>query len=271
MSIIILLIYIYILFSGNALLDNLSIDELHKRFICECHFCVNDFVNPELKSRLKSTAVPFNYNQCDQYKQQIELPEIKTYGPQVTQKMHNPVEVSDESSESEEWVKKLTELPQSIPGPSNRCSSKQELLMKNKTIDKLKKKLSEKNKIIIAQRSKIFRLKHSLNKMKLAYKTKADLTNFNFAMEYSEALVRMQMKKKHRKWYSDEKKLSLILYYKSPSAFKYLRRMIVLPSVSTVKQWIGKSKFMPGLNTFFFSTSRFKNVYYVNSRQKSCN
>lgn len=77
-------------------------------------------------------------------------------------------------------------------------------------------------------------------------------------MEYSETLVRMQMKKKHRAWFQDEKKLSLILYYKSPSAFKYLRRLIVLPSVSTIKQWVGKSKFMPGLNKYFFQQVKLK-------------
>lgn len=72
-----------------------------------------------------------------------------------------------------------------------------------------------------------------MKKIKLAYKTRVDLGHINFAMEYPKALVPIQMKKKHRKWYSHEKKLSLILYYKSPSAFKLFGRIIVLQSVST--------------------------------------
>lgn len=142
-------------------------------------------------------------------------------------------------------------------------------MSKNKIINKLKNKIAEKNRKINTLSAKIFRLKNVLNKIKLAYKTRFDLSDIKFAMEYSEALVRMQMKKKRREWYADEKKLSLILYYKSPSAFKYLHRMIVLPSVSTVKKWIGKSKFMPGLNNFFFQQVKLKMSTMANSDRKA--
>lgn len=46
------------------------------------------------------------------------------------------------------------------------------------------------------------------------------------------------MHKKRKPWKSTEKKVALSLYYKSPSAYKYLRKNgIVLPGEFTVRHW----------------------------------
>lgn len=45
---------------------------------------------------------------------------------------------------------------------------------------------------------------------------------------------------------------TLVLYYKSPAAYKFLRAQNVkLPSPSTIRKWMGSSKFKPGFNLRF--------------------
>lgn len=74
-----------------------------------------------------------------------------------------------------------------------------------------------------------------------------------FPSNHSRALVRMQVGQKTRKWLKDEKRFALLLYYNSPSAYKHLlRQRIILPSIATIKSWIGKSKFKPGINSTYF-------------------
>lgn len=62
----------------------------------------------------------------------------------------------------------------------------------------------------------------------------------------------MQLKSKTRSWTAKEKNLALSLYYKSPSAYKFLRLQKVNLSVpSTIRHWIGESKFLPGFSKSF--------------------
>lgn len=72
-----------------------------------------------------------------------------------------------------------------------------------------------------------------------------------FIKTLSKTIISMQLRKK-RQWLPDEKKFALLLHYKSSNAYKYLTRMISLPSESTVRHWIGKSKFLPDINLNMF-------------------
>lgn len=51
-----------------------------------------------------------------------------------------------------------------------------------------------------------------------------------------------------------EQNFALSLFYKSPSAYKFLRnnKEINLPGMSTIRRWIGNSKFRPGFNVGIF-------------------
>lgn len=247
-------------------MDRFPHEELHKRFICENHFKEQDFVNPDLKCRLKNTAVPRMYNEHliknSRTESNLRKSVLKTYQRIREKSIFSSEQVSESPATSAspctaEWVDKLIELPLPDPGPSTSSSvDNEEIRKKDDNIFKLRKRLEEKDKKLGTLRTKICRLKQRSRQIKYSYSTK--ITAFNFVMEYSKALVTMQMKKKQRQWYLEEKKFALILYYKSPSAYKYLRRMIVLPSISSIKQWIGKSKFMPGLNQFFFNQLKLK-------------
>ena len=76
---------------------------------------------------------------------------------------------------------------------------------------------------------------------------------FNFSSTYSKTLARMQFKTKSCQWTTLEKNFSLMLFYKSPAAYKFLRKMgIVLPGVSSIRRWIGSSKFQPGFDHNLF-------------------
>jgi len=67
-------------------------------------------------------------------------------------------------------------------------------------------------------------------------------------------MVTMQLKNKRRTWINNEKKLSLKLFYKSPTTYNYLRlKKVNLPAPSTIRRWIGQTKFLPGINNIFFS------------------
>lgn len=53
--------------------------------------------------------------------------------------------------------------------------------------------------------------------------------------------------KKRKPWSITEKKLALSLYYKSPSAYKYMRKNgIILPAESTIRRWLKSIEYLPG-------------------------
>lgn len=49
-------------------------------------------------------------------------------------------------------------------------------------------------------------------------------------------------------------------FYKLPSAYKFLRnsKKITLPGLTTIKSWIGGSKFLPGFNSALFKLLKIK-------------
>lgn len=103
----------------------------------------------------------------------------------------------------------------------NRCKKLENLInKKNATICFLKKKLD--------------------NKRRKKLNSKQFIESVKFQSTSSKSLVSMQINHKLGKsWNSKEKKLSLALYSKSPSIYKYMRRnKIILPRKSTVRRWL---------------------------------
>lgn len=60
----------------------------------------------------------------------------------------------------------------------------------------------------------------------------------------------LRSKTSRNPWSFDEKQFALSLFYKSPSAYTFLKnsKQIILPGLSTIRRWIGNSKFKTGFN-----------------------
>lgn len=59
--------------------------------------------------------------------------------------------------------------------------------------------------------------------------------------------------------------------YKSPSTYKFMREKlkIVLPAISTISDWIGVSKCLPGFNKYLFQQIK-KKVSVMDRKEAHC-
>lgn len=266
----------FIFFLGNPSLEKYSHEELTKRLLCQYHFEDAAFHNPFTKNRLKPSAVPkhFEQNSVDQTMSNVSGNEIvlipeKTYGKthqtaiiQVNANILPDEAGCSSSDESDTWIQSLINLPSS-PAKKYRDSTlsihdKSKVIRKQKfLIEKQQRQLQEKNKKLAVQSSRIAKLRIAIRKIRNSLKYNSPLMFKEFFMKWSKTIVRMQLRKK-REWFPDEKKFALILHYKSPNAYKYLIRMISLPSESTVRHWIGKSNFLLDININLFHQIKMK-------------
>ncbi|KAF0682509.1 THAP domain-containing protein 9, partial [Aphis craccivora] len=146
--------------------------------------------------------------------------------------------------------KTSTEVELIFPSPSSIISTPQ------------KEKISD----LIDMPSPSYKRKHSLqNNLK-------NLVNaYKFPSCNSRALVTMQLKTKRRTWATEERNLAFTLFYKSPTAYNFLRlQKINLPAPSTIRRWIGESKFLPGFNNYFFDHVQ-KKFEHKSYKEKACN
>ncbi|KAK9675009.1 Transposase protein [Popillia japonica] len=116
------------------------------------------------------------------------------------------------------------------------------------------------------------RLKYAKKKQPTYRKNAYNIPTFvKFISPQSKALAEMQFLTKPKKaWTKTQKQFALALYYKSPSAYKFLRKQkIILPSVSTIRRWIGESDLLPGLNNKYLSLLKLK-VSTMEEAEKQC-
>lgn len=196
-------LHLKILFTGNASLSYLAAEELHNCLLCEQHFVVEDFINPVLKNRLKSCAIPIPYTTISEPSTstlETSIPS-KDYSWGCNNETINNLCLAEEGSTSgsEDWVKKLIELPCT---PTEKRSltdaelNKQIINKQKRIITNLKVKLETKTKRLALQRTQICHLKTVLKKMKNMCKTEFSIISYNFLMKWSKTLVSMQLKKK---------------------------------------------------------------------------
>lgn len=118
---------------------------------------------------------------------------------------------------------------------------------------------------------------NSLKKKNKTNNTKnTNFTNINnffqkkFPSLNSRALISMQLVHKERKsWSIDEKKVSLSLYYKSPSTYKYMRKNgIVLPGESTVRHWLDSINYDTGCSMKYMEQIKLKTSNFTYDEKK---
>lgn len=267
-------------------------DDLYKKRLCMEHFMNSDFTNEKTRN-LKKNTVPKKYEEPQSIK---VLTPTKTYSehpyfpksPQtpVYQKRQNcddfdemylitPTKIFKNTdnkspcftSDLTPKTKLLLDSTRNLPSPniqpltnSLQSSSKKSLF---KIVDKLENTIKNQRKNLKNKRSSISKLRNSLSTYKSKYKNYEILNTFNFPSNESKTLVKMQVSrqiKTTKEWASDEKNLALSIFYKSPSTYKFLRnsKNINLPAESSIRRWIGNSKFKTGFNPNVFKQLKIK-------------
>lgn len=256
--------YIY---TGNTSLFSVEPDKLHNRYICQEHFPPESFIQNFSQNRLIDTAIPYNYeskiqpstssgfDQNDKSEQEYNIL-ISTPTKTYTRSKSDMVELVFPSPPSLFSTPQKAKITNIIEMPSPNLKRKSDLI----EIDTprkihLKQKLKQKNKIIHNKIAHISKLKKKRISTVNTHNNIKNLINMhNFSSINSKAMVTMQLKDRRRPWTLNEKNLALNLYYKSPTAYKFLRSQKVnLPGPSTIRRWIGQSKFLPGFSQLFFS------------------
>jgi DNA transposase THAP9 len=123
----------------------------------------------------------------------------------------------------------------------------------NIKVQKLKQLLKDQGKLLKNKRSSISKLRNNLSILRSNVKNNDIFNKLQFPSKDSKTLVKMQIlrtKISRKPWSFDEQQFALSLFYKSPSAYKFLKnsKQIILPGLSTIRRWIGNSKFKTGFN-----------------------
>lgn len=144
-------------------------------------------------------------------------------------------------------------------------------------LNKLKKLVAHQKKLLMSKRVTICKLKKNLISSKMQNKHNKSVIFMNllkFPSQNSKTFVRMQISRHNKSTkpcLQKEQQFSLSLFYKSPSAYKFVRnsKKITLPSLTTIKRWIGSSNFRPGFNTALFKQLKLKSDS-MTEQEKHC-
>lgn len=274
------------MFSGNIKLLELSPSKLKKKLVCSNHFGDNDFVNCVNKYRLKSTAVPRKWKSDSSSRESSPILSVRkpdrTYSVKPiseflpvpsTSKGNISATPSAVSSDTETFLIDITNMPEiSTRHQKQKRHSNKIPQNESHPIRKLTKTIEHQRKLLKNKRSLITQLRKTSNK----YKDQSSITNVigssTFSSKYSKTLVEMQtLHKPKQPWKEEEKQFALLTYFKSPGAYKFWRNKlkIVLPSVSTLKTWIGDSVCAPGFNEKLLEEIQLK-VSVMDEKEKFC-
>lgn len=252
-------------FLGNTELLQLSPQTLHKKkVVCSDHFEDKDFLNPRNKSRLNSSAVPTKWEPASSSDSSPILTVIKpsrtysaatvpSYSPVGSYSQENTSPTySLESSDTKQFLSDITNMPEQVPTGRKRHVNIGQA--ETSAIKRRKQATDNHRNLLQNKRSLIAQLKKRSKKYKRESSMTNVIENAQFSSSYSKTLVKMQMlHKPGQTWTKEEREFALLTYYKSPAAYKFWRNKlkILLPSVSTLKTWIGDSTCAPGFNKNF--------------------
>lgn len=125
-------------------------------------------------------------------------------------------------------------------------------------ISKLKLALQLKKKQIRNKNASLLKLKKNLKILTESKKNKSTLLDsLYYPSSDSKTLVKMQVLRptfSRKKFTKNSQNFALGIFYKSPSAYKFLKnnKQLTLTGLSTIRRWIGSSKFKPGFNAGIF-------------------
>ncbi|KAL4121023.1 hypothetical protein QTP88_013608 [Uroleucon formosanum] len=221
------------------------------------HFSPDYFLNYK-NNKLKSNAIPHKYNSNEtpstssgtvdkDEDNNIDKPltPTKTYETSRSEMTElifpSPSSITDAPKKI---IKDLIHMPtpnskRLIYADEDDTPRKKKLKLK---IDQQKIKLRNKNVQVCKLKKRVTRFKTRNTLRSLMY-------SHRFTSKNARAIVTMQLRNERIPWTLEEKNLALTLFYKSPTAYNFLRlQNINLPAPSTIRPWIGESKFLPGLS-----------------------
>lgn len=217
-------------------------------------------MDPNRRKRLKPSAVPRSYidepSTSQSTSTSFRAPEsflpLKVRTPKKTYVKSNTSlpssslmmfehETEERSSPDRNFLQAIVDMPSP--------KSKRKLRFDEHTPRKAKmaRVIKDQKQIIKNKRSQLSKLRANIKRTKESGTVDNLLETFNFPSVHSKALAGMQFKNTKRKWTLEERNLSIMIFYKSPSTYEFLRRQkITLPGISSIRRWIGSSKFKPG-------------------------
>lgn len=263
----------------------ISEDQLQRKFICGKHFPDKAYKNLSRKT-LNHDATPIDFRSVSS----CSSINSSHHGPSSSPCMDrsnitSKYDRNDSSllAKTPPICKRSAYSPKSSPGetpklaaiidmptpntsPSVRRAIIRDLTECTPRKKKLRQQISQQQLMISRQKGDIRRKKAYIKRIKAAKaRNKASfrpsflLNNHTFPSLASKTMCEMQFKMKKRKWTAAERELALSIYHKSPAAYeKMLQKGIILPALSTVRSWIGRSKFLPGFNAFFWENLKKK-------------
>lgn len=170
----------------------------------------------------------------------------------------SPIFINECTSSTNSMIKTFIDMPSPVNNTGERSNKVKTVLFPNElstaetSIKKLKDIIRKKNILLKNKSSTICKYKKKMQITRNKYNL-SKFKNERYSSVSSKVLAEMQMYRKNKStlpWKLSEKQFSINLYYKSPATYKFLRNKqnIILPSETTIRRWIGNSKFCPGFN-----------------------
>lgn len=213
--------------------------------MCEKHFADTDY-RSEKKRYLKADAIPVAYyNENDETCMKVKTP-TKTYSAGKRQALLESPNTKGESSSVSKKLKFEGELEKKKSQLIDEIVELPDVQMSPRKI-KLKCQIKLQSLKLKKYRKRFQTLRHKMRQKKCLINVLPCLTLLS---TFARNFVSMQLRGGSRKiWKLEEKELSVSLFYKSPAAYKFLRRNgIILPSVSTIRRWISQNMFRTGMD-----------------------
>lgn len=225
---------------------------IRKRVLCEHHFRQQDIFQ---SGRLKYGAVPIKYSPPTE---ESSVPSTSQTSPlRVLRAAESPrrysgmsalehtsptvstssaiFSVEKASPSVREWIKSASPI-RKYEVPARRA------LFLSPVKEKLTEKLKNQRKAVASKRAKISRLKCQLFKL-------SSVGGFKFKTKEAATLFKMQSHRTRTPWSVEEKRVAATLYLRSPSAYRYLCKLMILPAESTIRAWLSAKKcFRTGFN-----------------------
>lgn len=189
----------------------------------------------------------------------MEISLIETFSSSSEESLISPLEVKMTNAPiMKERKKRIV--------PKVRNKKIMELVEENR---KLKKIIKHKKRQLKIMHQKNRRLQSKLINFGEVIDLQAKLTKLPPSVK---TIIYMQLRHKPlSKWSTAERKISLSLYYKSPSLYSYISQKLKfnLPSVSTIRRWIRIIDLRPGFDTIFLKKLRQK-IELLEMEEKEC-